>query len=298
MSRKKVALVTGCSNGGIGYHFCTKLLDRDFIVYATARSLDAMTDLEHPNVKKAILDVTKNEHAEKVIESIMEDEGQIDMLINNAGTLAPGKFLLLRPLIDWTADEMKEVFEANVFSILRISRLVIPYMAKRRQGFIMNVGSIVGEVPTPWMGIYETTKAAVKVFTEVLEMECRPFNIDVMLLAPAGVKTNIYNNYQNFQFREGSLYAKFLYHVRKRLRGMGDKAMPASNFAESVISKAVQRNPPKYILLGAGSTLFRFLRSIPRQWRLNITWWTYSRPVNEENNTKRRFRYLVHPVLF
>jgi short-subunit dehydrogenase len=136
------------------------------------------------------------------------------------------------------------------------------------------------------MGIYETTKATVKVFTEVLEMECRPFNIDVMLLAPAGVKTNIYSKYPDFQLREGSLYTEFLYHIRKRLEGQGDKAMPVSDFAESVISKAIQRNPPKYILLGAGSTLFRFLMSIPRQWRLNIVWWLYSRPVAEENVTK------------
>jgi len=282
MSRKRVALVTGCSNGGIGYHFCTKLLDRGFTVYATARSLGSMSDLDHPNVRKAILDVTKNEHAEKVIDCVMKNEGQIDMLINNAGVVAPG------PLIDWTAEEMKEVFETNVFAILRISRLVIPHMATRRRGLIMNIGSIVGEVPTPWMGIYETTKAAVKVFTEVLEMECRPFNIDVMLLAPAAIKTNIYSNYQNFQLRKGSLYAKFLYHVRERLKGMGDKAMPPSDFAESVISKAVQRNPPRYILLGTGSTLFRFVQTIPRQWRLNIAWWMYSRPVTGDNSIKPR----------
>ncbi|KAF7796926.1 hypothetical protein EIP86_008111 [Pleurotus ostreatoroseus] len=277
MSDLKVALVTGCSEGGIGYAFCEKLAARNYIVYATARRLESMAPLTHPNFKKFVLDVTDDQQVQSVVATIISIEGHIDMVINNAGILAPG------PIIDYTDDQIKEVYDINVYSILRVSRAVIPHMAGRKKGTIVNMGSVAGEFPTPWTGHYDASKAAVRLMTEVLALECKPFNVKVMLVSAASVRSQIIGKHDDYQLPQSSLYGGFLHNIRDRLEAARDKeAMQTSLFAEEVISKADSASPPSYLLAGGKAGTYKLMAYLPRSWVLSIVWGMFSKPKAEE----------------
>lgn len=104
--------------------------------------------------------------------------------------------------------------------------------------------------PTPWMGIYDSSKAAVRLLTEVLLMECKPFDIHVMLVAAAAVQSHIVDKHDGFQITPNSIYGAFQHNVRRRLDASKESEVPTDKFAEEVISQAVRPNPPGYICLG------------------------------------------------
>ncbi|KAJ7481889.1 NAD-P-binding protein [Mycena latifolia] len=289
----QVALVTGCSEGGIGHALCQKLAERGFTVYATSRSLSSTETLVHPNIMRRVLDVTSDVQVRAVVAGVMEEAGQIDVLVNNAGVLAPGASALqlkrtwhayrdtrnLGPTVDWTAEDVKAVYDTNVFSIVRLCGAVVPHMAKRRSGTIINIGSIVGEFPMPWTGIYDSSKAAVRLMSEVLSMECAPFNVRVVLVAPGSIQSKIIAKHDDFALAPNSLYGGFFHNIRQRLEAARDSAaMPADEFAEEIVAKALRANPPRYILTGGNATMFRVFAYLPRWLYLFIIWRMFSKP--------------------
>jgi short-subunit dehydrogenase len=148
--------------------------------------------------------------------------------------------------------------------------------------------------PTPWMGVYDSSKAAVRLLTEVLSMECKPFDIRVMLVAPGSIQSRIIDKHDGFQLTANSIYGAFLHNIRQRLDAARNRlAMPADKFAEEIVSKALRSNPPSYILTGGNSTLFRFLGYLPRWLYLSIMWRMFSRPSQSQNGISFG---LVHAV--
>lgn len=127
-------------------------------MYASSRKIEKMADFGHPNIHKLALDVTSDQNVQDVVQEILSKEGKIDIMVNNAGAICPGMFRRKRsqgalyhsphigPLIDNSLDDVRAIFETNTISILRIAKTVIPEMAKRKQGLIVNIGSVVGEV--------------------------------------------------------------------------------------------------------------------------------------------------------
>lgn len=138
----------------------------------------------------------------------------------------------------------------------------------------------LGHRPTPWMGAYECSKAAVRFLTEVLELECKPFNIKVMLVAPCVVATKIYKNHKLLELPENSLYKMFLHNIRARIANglVHSNAMTAAEFAGRVISKADVARPPYYIMDGGNYWWFKLLSWLPRRLMLYIMWKRYSGP--------------------
>jgi 1-acylglycerone phosphate reductase len=123
----------------------------------------------------------------------------------------------------------------------------------------------------PWGGVYAATKSAVHALTDALEMECRPFNIKVMLVAPGGVKSKIVAN-QSYNPPPDTLYAK---HIEKILAVQNisqSSPMPTDDFAKQVVTKALAPSPPSYMTLATRSTLFWFLTFLPRIWVLSSLW--------------------------
>ncbi|KAF7795725.1 hypothetical protein EIP86_006890 [Pleurotus ostreatoroseus] len=179
----------------------------------------------------------------------------------------------------YTDDDVKALYDVNVFSILRISRAVIPYMAERKRGTIVIMGSVAGQFPTPWTGHYDASKAAVRIMTEVLGLECKPFNIKVMLVSAASVRSKIIGKHDNFQLPSESLYGKFFPNIRARLEAARDKAaMETGAFAEEIISKADSANPPSYLLAGGKAGTYKLLSYLPRSWVLSMMWNMFSKP--------------------
>ncbi|KAI0003800.1 oxidoreductase [Russula compacta] len=252
----KVVLVTGCSEGGIGFHLAEEFASQGCKVYATARKLEKMQNLQRFQIELLSLDVTDDSAVKSVVNTIIANEGKIDIVVNNAGVGCYG------PTLELPLEQIQSAFDANVFSVLRVNRAVLPHMAARKQGMFITIGSISAWWPLPWGGIYSATKSAVHAITNALEMECRPFNIKVMLVAPGGVKSNIAAN-QYYDPPPDTLYSKYAERILGRRNLSQSSPMPTDVFSKQVVTKALLPNPPSYLTLGKSSTLFGFLRGFP-----------------------------------
>ncbi|KAJ7162512.1 NAD-P-binding protein, partial [Mycena filopes] len=279
----QIVLITGCSAGGIGFTMCTEFAGRGCqFVYATTRNMKKMEGLQAlTNVELMALDVTDTANVLQVVESIVEKEGRIDILVNNAGMACFGPIDNPRgPILEVPLQEIQDVYDTNVLSILRMSRAVIPHMAAQKSGLIVNISSIVGEIPTPWAGIYASSKAAVNSISEVLHMECKPLNVKVMLIIPGGVKTNVAQNAaRRFELQPTSLYTKYYQCIVNRVwASQTASSMSADDFARLVVTKALMRDPPFRLSIGSYTVTFGILKWLPRLWALNFMWKTFDTP--------------------
>lgn len=271
----RVVLVTGCTTGGIGYALCEEFARQGCKVYATSRRVETIADFDDASVQKLALDVTSDESVQSVLNHITEVEGKIDVVVNNAGLISAG------PIVEQPIEYVKEVFDTNTYAILRVCKAVVPIMAKRRSGLIVNIGSVVGEISTPWNGIYCASKAAVQSISEVLSMECKPLNISVLHVAPGAVRSNISSNAASrFRLSPDSLYSDYLPNIMQRIyASQGPQSMPSDDFAKQVVSKALQKSPPRYLSIGGHAWLFYIFKWLPRGFVLYLMWKQYSRKV-------------------
>ncbi|KAL1748990.1 hypothetical protein HDZ31DRAFT_28574 [Schizophyllum fasciatum] len=269
-----VVLVTGCSTGGAGFALCQAFEARGCIVYATSRRLETMQGLQSERIHLLQMDVSNDDHVAEVVSKIVEEQGRIDILVNNAGTVAGGA------LIDNPMDHVKNVFDVNTFSIVRLAKAVVPIMAKQQSGRIVNIGSVVGDTPTPFNGLYAASKAALHSISDVLAMELRPFNIDVMLVTPGGIRSNLANNGAlAFKQPEDSLYKKYLPAILRRIN-LSQTTGPwsAEDFALDVVAKCLRKRPPAHVMNGKGWQAFYALKWLPRTWSLYLFRRIYMKP--------------------
>ncbi|GAA5829638.1 hypothetical protein JCM11251_000230 [Rhodosporidiobolus azoricus] len=260
-SSRKVVLVTGSSEGGIGAALCKAFADSDCIVYASARRLDSLKSGAGTHIQ---LDVLDQESCCTVVERIISEQGRIDILVNNAGMGGTGALLDA----DIESEEgAKKTFETNFWAPLRLSKLVVPHMVKRRSGLIVNVGSIVGNIPTPWGGIYAASKAALHSATETLRMEVKAFGIDVLLIAPGAITSQFGNKQlESIKAPEDSLYKSVADRIIARAVASQDPGhtVPAATLAEGIVSRALRPNPPTYWTAGGKAFTFFILERLPR----------------------------------
>lgn len=193
----KVAVVTG-SSSGIGYETSLLLARNEFVTYATMRNLKKSTDLQEIAAKERIplkvlpLDVNDDTSVSNAIDTIIKENGRIDVLVNNAG------YNMFGSLEELTIDEVKGQFETNFFGVVRATKAVIPTMRKQGSGTIVNISSLGGRIGLmPFLSAYQSSKFAVEGFTESLRQELAQFNIDVILIEPGVMRTNIINNIKN-----------------------------------------------------------------------------------------------------
>jgi NAD(P)-dependent dehydrogenase (short-subunit alcohol dehydrogenase family) len=181
-SPSKAVLITGCSSG-IGWATAERLADRGWTVYATARSVDAIRDLESRGCRVMAVDVTDEESMRAGVARVEEEAGAVGVLVNNAGYSQSGALEELPP------EEVRRQFDTNVFGLLRMTQLALPGMRRQRFGKIVNVGSMGGRLTFPGGGIYHATKHAVEAISDALRFEVRGFGIDVILLEPGLIRT-------------------------------------------------------------------------------------------------------------
>lgn len=122
-----------------------------------------------------------------------------------------------------------------------------------------------------------------RILTEVLAMECKPFNIHVMLVTPASVASAIMGKHTEFSLPTASIYGSFFHNIIERVRTSesSGKAMPGDVFADDIIAKAVGNTPPRYVLSGGNSMLFRIAAYFPRWLYLDLVWKRFSKPENK-----------------
>ena len=178
----KVVLVTGASSG-MGREAAIVLARRGHRVYAGARRMDRMADLAEHGVTAVELDVTRGDDNERVANRVIESEGRIDVLINNAG------FGLYGPVEDVPLDDARYQFEVNLFGLAHLTQLVLPHMREQGSGRIVNVSSVGGRVYSPLGAWYHATKHALEGWSDCLRIEAAPFNIEVVVVQPGAIKT-------------------------------------------------------------------------------------------------------------
>jgi NAD(P)-dependent dehydrogenase (short-subunit alcohol dehydrogenase family) len=179
----KTVLITGCSSG-IGRATAESFLEDEWTVYATARDTDDVTDLAEMGAATAELDVTDARDVERVVDRVVDDQGRIDCLVNNAGT---GQF---GPLEDVPTDALEDQFDVNLNGPHRLVREVLPHMRDREEGTIVNVSSAVGLVAVPGQGAYSASKFALEGYSDALRNEVADHGIEVVLVEPGPVATN------------------------------------------------------------------------------------------------------------
>ena len=178
----KIVLITGASSG-MGKSTANILQSQGYKVNGAARRLEEMQDLKDKGISIVPLDLTKDESIRNCVNTILEKEGRIDILINNAGYGSYGA------VEDVPIEEAKRQFEVNLFGLARITQLVLPKMRENQFGRIVNISSMGGKIYTPLGAWYHATKHAVEGWSDCLRLEVKPFGIDVVVVEPGGIKT-------------------------------------------------------------------------------------------------------------
>lgn len=177
----KVILITGASSG-IGRSIAEFLLEKGMIVYGTSRNPDKVQSIAFNLVS---LDVTNRDSISNAVNTVLEKEGRIDVLVNNAGMGITG------PIEDTPTDEMRAVFETNFFGAVEVMKAVLPSMREQQSGLIINITSIAGYMGLPFRGVYSATKGALSLITEAMRMEVKSMGIKITDIAPGDFATNI-----------------------------------------------------------------------------------------------------------
>jgi NAD(P)-dependent dehydrogenase (short-subunit alcohol dehydrogenase family) len=182
MTNSRVVLVTGVSSG-IGRATAERFARQGCAVFGTVRNVQKAQAI--PGVELVEMDVRDPTSVERAIQNVVAKAGRIDVLVNNAGGM------LLGAVEETSVAEAQALFDTNVFGVLRTSQAVLPHMRQQRSGRIINVSSVVGFLPAPYMGLYSATKHAIEGLSETLDHEVRNFGIRVVLVEPSFTKTNL-----------------------------------------------------------------------------------------------------------
>ncbi|PIN15432.1 1-Acyl dihydroxyacetone phosphate reductase [Handroanthus impetiginosus] len=261
MSDPKVVLITGCAKGGIGYEYCKALAEHNCKVLASdiPQRMSDLTELQSEQIETLQLDVLSDESVAKAINFVISQCGKIDILINNAGISSTG------PLAELPLDVIKKAYEVNALGQLRMVQQVVPHMVARQSGTIVNIGSIVGKVPTPWAGSYCATKAYVHAISHALRVELKPFNIDVVLVHPGAIRSNFGSNAMDkLKDYEWKIYKDFKDSIAERAQAsQSGKSTDAAVFARHVASKVLNPKLAKTVTFGHMTMLFEFLSWSP-----------------------------------
>src|SRR5438094_2765833 len=190
----KSILITGTSSG-FGRDTAETLHHAGHTVYASMRGLEdknheAASALRKLGIKTVELDVSDDASVEAGVEKVLAEAGKIDVLINNAGIGSAGVTEA------FTAEQAKLIVETNVIGLLRVTRAVLPSMRQKRDGLIINIGSILGRVTFPFIGIYGASKFAVEALTDSLRYEVSQLGVEVVEVQPSGYPTNFFANLQ------------------------------------------------------------------------------------------------------
>src|SRR3982074_3447415 len=190
----KTILITGASTG-FGRDTAETLTRQGYIVFAsfrdiTVRNKSHTETLRSAGINVVELDVTNNDSVETGVSNVLSQAGRIDVLVNNAGIASAGVSEA------FTVEQVRNLFEVNVFGIQRVLRAVLPTLRKQRDGLVINVGSILGRVTFPFFGLSGASKYPVEALTGSSRYDLSQLGVDVVLVQPSAYPTNMYASAQ------------------------------------------------------------------------------------------------------
>lgn len=241
-SRPQVVLITGASSG-IGKEAAKVLLRQGHVVYAAARRIELMQDLQALGAHTLKMDVTDEAQMQAGIARITAAHGGVDVLVNNAG------FGIYGAMEDTTMTDARYQFDVNFFGLARMTQLVLPHMRSQQRGKIINISSMGGKMYTPLGSWYHATKHALEGWSDCLRLELAPFGIQVVVVEPGIIATEFGDVASGplLQRSGAGPYAKLARIVAKATRdayGKPNASSPPSVIAE-VIAQAVAARLPK-----------------------------------------------------
>ena len=260
----KVILITGASSG-IGFDAARTLARQGHRVYAAARRVERMEPLKANGVIPLRLDVTDEASMQEAVRTILEAEGRIDALVNNAGY---GYFGAIENV---SMEEARRQLEVNVFGMARLCQLVLPSMREQGSGRIVNISSVAGKAVMYFGGWYHVSKYSVEALSDALRMEVKPFGIDVALIEPGGIRTDwgLIAADHLAESSKGTPYEKEGVRESETLRkAYSIRLLSKPQVVTRAISKAINRKHPRarYRIGFGADTLVFFHTLLPTRW--------------------------------
>jgi NAD(P)-dependent dehydrogenase (short-subunit alcohol dehydrogenase family) len=248
-----VAVVTG-SSSGIGLATSLALARNGYLTYATMRnlakrdSIQSIAEKQHLPIITVQLDVTDENSVKNAIQSILSESGRIDLLVNNAGYGLTGAFE------DIGIDEIKALYETNLFGVIRVTQAVLPTMRKQGSGRIINISSGAGRIGYPGGSAYVSSKFALEGLSESMAYEIEQFGIRTVLVEPGFVRTNFGENIVIAKKAQdpNSPYSQMMMQMKSSSyrRRMIENASDADLVASVVVEAATAKEPNLRYLAG------------------------------------------------
>ena len=237
----KVVLITGGSSG-IGKAIGEYLFHKGFTVYGTSRNPEKIINSLFPLIA---LDVRNMESISHAIEKVISISGSIDVVINNAGVGITG------PLEEIPTAEIKNNFETNFFGPIEVIKAVLPQMRKQKSGLIINITSIAGYMGLPYRGVYSASKAALEIITESINIEVKPFGINITNVAPGEFATDIASNRYHAPINEGSAYEVAYRNTLNMMNSHLNSGDNPDQMAIAIYKISQTKNPKIHYKVGA-----------------------------------------------
>src|SRR5213075_3115476 len=251
--KNPVALVTGASSG-IGKATAERLATAGYQVYGTSRR--GATSGQRA-FEMLSLDVTSDESVAAAVSALLRSEGRLDLLVNNAGfSVAPAG------AEESSIEQARAIFETNFFGIIRMTRAVAPHMRRQGSGRIINIGSVFGFLPMPFMALYSATKHAVEAYSESLDHELRTRGIRVSVIEPANTNTKFDANLLQPDAKLDE-YREVRAALARQMEALVDSGEKPSVVADTVLKAALAARPKLRYPVGKGVTLSRLRRFAP-----------------------------------
>ncbi len=251
---KKVILVTGAS-AGIGKASALALINAGHIVYGAARRIDKMEELKAAGGHTLALDITNDEQIHHIVEQIIDEQGRIDVLFNNA---ALGIYGAVEHV---DLEEARRQFETNVFGLGALTKKVLPFMREQGSGTIINTTSTGGNVYQPFGAWYHATKHAVTGWSNCLRLEVAPFNINVVLIQPGLIETELggiaYAGLSDYS--QESAYGDMAQQMVTAAKNNSGKSSSPEVIAKEVVKAVEAKRPKTRYSAGKIAHLFMFM---------------------------------------
>lgn len=260
----KTVLITGCATG-IGRATARAFLDEEWRVWTTAPEADDVAELADEGCRTAELDVTNPRECERVVEDVVDTEGRLDCLVNDAGY---GQF---GPLEDVATEDLHDQFDVNVYGPHRLVREVVPHMRERGDGTIVNVSSVSGRIATPGNGAYCASEFALEAMSDSLRAEVDGFGIDVVVVEPGPVDTpfddRVEEELEMATHRPEYDWLYEMYDDASTIGGSGTLSIPPRAVALTIRDAAYASDPEPRYPVGEFAKLALLTRFLPGKWR-------------------------------
>ncbi len=253
MENAKVVVVTGVSSG-IGQATAALFAKRGCRVFGTVRNLATAKPM--PGVTLIEMDIRDDASVLKAIRQIHHHTQRIDVLVNSAG------ITLVGATEETSVEEARALFDTNLFGMLRVTQAVLPHMREQRAGRIVNVSSVLGFLPAPFMGLYSASKHAVEGMSETLDHETRGFGVRVTLVEPSFTRTNLDLNAPEAKTRISAYdanRASVVAAIQKSVKAAPEPEGVAATIADAALGPWKMRKTPK----GEASLLSKLRRFMP-----------------------------------